>query len=236
MKVDSKARATAIVADLSSDSQDSTTPANELATLVYDELRLLARSFLRRESPGHSLQPTDLVNETYLRLVDQKRVNWRGKSHFLAIGARMMRRILIDHARKKRRSKRGGDWQRVTLTDAPERRDLDLVELLALNQALEKPVDGRRALGTHCRDALLRRLDDQGDRHRARHLHQHCRPRLGSRSRLAAGAGFGAVAHEPRPLRSCQGALSGDLRAEPGAQVRAAATGMSARRRAAARG
>ena len=147
MKVDSKARATAIVADLSSDSQDSPAQAAELATLVYDELRHLARSFLRRESPGHSLQPTDLVNETYLRLVDQRRVNWRGKSHFLAIGARMMRRILVDHARKKRRLKHGGNWQRVTLTDAPERRDLDLVELLALNQALDSlsSVDERSA-------------------------------------------------------------------------------------------
>ena len=136
MNADEQAKATAIVEELSSDSGNPR--AHELAPLVYDEMRRLARGYLSRESPGHSFQPTDLVNETYLRLVDQKRVNWRGKTHFFAVGARMMRRILVDRARTKKRLKRGGDWRRVTLTDSPDRRDLDVDELLELHDALEK--------------------------------------------------------------------------------------------------
>lgn len=109
--------------------------------LVYEELRRLARGFMARESRDHTLQPTALVNEAYLRLVDQSRVDWRGRSHFRAVGARVMRRILIDHARRRGGLKRGGDLQRVTLGDSilsPSDPDVDLPELLALNDALDE--------------------------------------------------------------------------------------------------
>ena len=136
--MEAQARATAIVAELSSDSSDTGASANELAPLVYDELRRLARAYLGRESPGNSLQPTDVVNEAYLRLIDQRRVDWRGRTHFFAVGARMMRRVLVDHARGKKRLKRGGDWRRVTLTDCPVGGELGVEELLSVHSALEE--------------------------------------------------------------------------------------------------
>lgn len=91
--------------------------AKQLMPLVYDELHALADRFLKGERKGHTLQPTALVHEAYLRLVDQSRVNWQGKTHFFAVGAAMMRRILVDHARTKGRDKRGGDWHRLQLQD-----------------------------------------------------------------------------------------------------------------------
>jgi len=109
--------------------------------LVYDELRRLARAFMARENRDHTLQPTALVHEAYLRLVDQSRVNWQGRTHFRAVGARVMRRILIDHARRREGLKRGGGQQRVTLGDSllqPPDPDVDLPELLSLNDALDK--------------------------------------------------------------------------------------------------
>ncbi len=114
---------------------------DELVPLVYDELRRLARGFLSRERPDHTLQPTALVHEAYLRLADQSRVDWAGRTHVCAIGAKMMRRLLIDHARARGRRKRGGDVQKVTLLEGltPGRRDeLDLDELLTLDDALEE--------------------------------------------------------------------------------------------------
>ncbi len=81
---------------------------DELMPLVYQELRKLARSYLRAERPEHTLQPTALVNEAYLRLVDQKNVRWENRRHFFGIAAQLMRRILVDHARKRQSEKRGG--------------------------------------------------------------------------------------------------------------------------------
>lgn len=80
----------------------------ELFPLVYDELRRIAAGFLQAERPGHTLQPTALVHEVYLRLVRQHRLRWEDRVHFLSFAARLMRRVLIDHARARRRSKRGG--------------------------------------------------------------------------------------------------------------------------------
>ena len=124
--------------------------AEELMDAVYDELRGLARGYLRRERSGHTLQPTALVHEAYLRLADQDRLSWRGRTHFFAVGARMMRRLLVDHARRRGRVKRGGQWRRVTLDHAVTPllgRALDRDELLALDQALEKlaGLDARQA-------------------------------------------------------------------------------------------
>jgi RNA polymerase sigma factor (TIGR02999 family) len=118
--------------------------------LVYDELRNLARAYMARENRGHTLQPTALVHEAYCRLIDQSQVAWQGRTHFRAVGARMMRRVLIDHARRRDGLKRGGGMQRVTLGDAilrPLDPEISLPELLSLNDALEElgRLDGRQA-------------------------------------------------------------------------------------------
>src|SRR4051812_8175264 len=89
----------------------------QLTPIVYDELRRLARHYLRRERAGHTLQATALVNEAYVRLVDYKRMHWQDRAHFLAVSAQAMRRILVDHARR-RNVKRGADQERVSLDDA----------------------------------------------------------------------------------------------------------------------
>jgi len=89
--------------------------ADQLMPLLYDEFHRLAEADLRREPSSHTLQPTALVNEAYLRMIDQARVNWQGRTHFFAIGAQAMRRVLVDHARAKHRAKRGGGRQRIAL-------------------------------------------------------------------------------------------------------------------------
>jgi RNA polymerase sigma factor (TIGR02999 family) len=111
---------------------------NRLVPLVYDELRSLAGRFLSRERPDHTLQPTELVNEAYLRLVDQNRVQWQGKTHFFAIGAQAMRRILVDHARSKLRKKRGERPQRVELTESLRISTEHEGDVLAIDEALKR--------------------------------------------------------------------------------------------------
>ena len=109
---------------------------DRLMPLVYDELRNVARHRLAAEDSRQTLESAALVNETYLRLVDQERVEWRNRAHFFAISARMMRRILVDHARQRRAAKRGGDMPRLSLDQSLgllERKDLDVV---ALDEAL----------------------------------------------------------------------------------------------------
>lgn len=108
---------------------------DELMPLVYAELRRLAGSFLRGERVGHTLQPTALVNEAYLRLIDQRRVRWRNRAHFFGIAARLMRRILVDHARRRQAAKRGGDAIVLTLDEALIADETD-VDLVALDDAL----------------------------------------------------------------------------------------------------
>lgn len=109
---------------------------DELLPLLYAELHSLARRALRRERPDHTLQPTALVNEAYLRLVGQDRVVWRNRAHFVAVAAQAIRRILIDHARMHRSLKRQGNSNRIPLDNihlATEDRDIDLI---ALDEAL----------------------------------------------------------------------------------------------------
>jgi RNA polymerase sigma factor (TIGR02999 family) len=111
---------------------------DKLVPLVYDELRRQAARYLRHERVGHTLQTTALIHEAYLRLVDQKNVQWQNRAHFFGIAAQMMRRILVDHARTKKRAKRGGSDIRVSLSDAnlkAQGQDLDIV---ALDEALER--------------------------------------------------------------------------------------------------
>ena len=108
---------------------------DRLVPLVYDELRRVARARLRKEAPGHVLQTTALVNEAYLRLVDQQQVRWQNRAHFFAIASRMMRRILIDHARRKAAAKRGAAAEPVTLSDVPGQPEKG-IDVLALDEAL----------------------------------------------------------------------------------------------------
>jgi RNA polymerase sigma factor (TIGR02999 family) len=118
--------------------------------MVYDELRRLAARYLAGERPGHTLQPTALVHEAYIKLVDLTRVDWQGRTHFFAVGARVMRNLLIDHARGRGRAKRGGNLQRVTLVGNVQPfggADLDLDRLLVVDEALQRlaELDERQA-------------------------------------------------------------------------------------------
>jgi RNA polymerase sigma factor (TIGR02999 family) len=109
----------------------------ELMALVYDELRRRARGCLRGERANHTLQPTALVHETYLRLIRQQRITWQNRAQFYGVAAQMMRRILVDHARTKNRDKRSGQWSRVTLDGVAAADPLD-VAVLDLHAALEE--------------------------------------------------------------------------------------------------
>lgn len=124
--------------------------ADALMPLVYPELRRLAARFLAGDRGAHTLQPTAVVHEAYLRLVDQSRVSWKGRTHFLAVGAMMMRRIVVDHARQRARAKRGGDWQRITLptgADPAAPQPLAVEDVLDVEAALGKlaALDERQA-------------------------------------------------------------------------------------------
>jgi len=119
---------------------------DDLTPLVYKELRQLAASYLRKERRGHTLQPTALVHEAYLRLVDQGSPNWQNRSHFFGVAARLMRQILVDHARRRQAGKRVGSRVKVSLEDTisfqPER-SRDLVALDTGLDSLEK-IDPRK--------------------------------------------------------------------------------------------
>src|SRR5205823_9309077 len=108
----------------------------DLLPLVYGELRRLAARRLRRERPDHTLQPTALVHEAYIRLIDQRRVRWQNRAHFYAIAAQVMRRILVDRARARGADKRGAGWQRVTLVGDKTPNGSRDVDVLALDDAL----------------------------------------------------------------------------------------------------
>ena len=117
-----------------------------LTPMVYEELHRLARHYMAREKPGHTLQATALVNEAYVRLVDSSRVRWQGRAHFVAIAAQLMRRILVDFARSRQYQKRGGDWRRVTLDEHVASVDPGS-DLVALDEALQglAALDPRKA-------------------------------------------------------------------------------------------
>src|SRR5215469_10081699 len=124
---------------------------DDLTPLVYKELRRLAASHLRKERKSHTLQPTALVHEAYLRLVDQKNPNWQNRSHFYGIASQLMRRILVDHARKRQAHKRAG--QRVSMEDAESFQPLRRRELLALDTSLSEleKIDPRKCKAVELR-------------------------------------------------------------------------------------
>lgn len=111
---------------------------DELIPLVYDELRRLAEGYLRRERAGHTLQPTALVNEAYLKLVNQKRVAWKNRGQFFAVASQAMRRLLVDHARRHHADKRGGGVTHVPLEQAEVAVPAREVDVIALDRALER--------------------------------------------------------------------------------------------------
>jgi RNA polymerase sigma-70 factor, ECF subfamily len=141
--MDSQADVTVLLAKLAKGNQDA---GEKLVPLVYDELKRLARRYMRRERPDHTLQATALVHEAYFKLVRQQSVHWEGRSHFFGIAARLMRRILIDHARGHLREKRGGANEVLPLNEellfSPERSE----ELVRLDDALERlsAIDARQ--------------------------------------------------------------------------------------------
>jgi RNA polymerase sigma-70 factor, ECF subfamily len=135
---------------LSRASEGDPKAVSELMPLVYDELRRLAASYIRRERPGQTLQATALVHEAYVRLIGEKAQHWQNRTHFLAIAALSMRQILVQRARARKAAKRGGDPERITLDEqllpagGPSAQEIDLV---ALDAALEKlaALDARQA-------------------------------------------------------------------------------------------
>jgi RNA polymerase sigma factor (TIGR02999 family) len=111
---------------------------DDLLPLVYEELRRVAASYVRRERPGQALQPTALVHEAYLRLIDQRRVQWRNRAHFYGVAAQIMRRVLVDQFRAERADKRGAGWTRVALFDEMMPAAAVDVDVLALDEALRR--------------------------------------------------------------------------------------------------
>lgn len=114
---------------------------DQLLPIVYDELRRLARSHLSRERQEHTLQPTALVNEAYIRLIGQKEIDWKDRAHFFGVASRLMREILIEYARGRNRKKRGGGCTMVVIDDAVSYDGNREVDILAINEALTKLED-----------------------------------------------------------------------------------------------
>jgi RNA polymerase sigma factor (TIGR02999 family) len=124
---------TQILQDLSAGDRRA---ADRLFPFVYDELRRLAAAYFSRERRDHTLQPTALVHEAYLRLIDQKSVEWQNRAHFFGVAANMMRRILVDHARAKATEKHGGSRTRITLDKSVSFQQKNDVDLVAIDEAL----------------------------------------------------------------------------------------------------
>src|SRR6266567_1804562 len=135
---------TALLGDWSRGNRDA---LNQLLPLVYAELRRVAARQLRSERVEHTLQPTALVHEVYLRLVDQRHVDWQNRAHFFGVAAQVMRRILVDHARRHRASKRGEGVQFVSIDAAKESAAPNEIPILALDHALDRlaEIDGELA-------------------------------------------------------------------------------------------
>jgi RNA polymerase sigma factor (TIGR02999 family) len=119
----------------------------QLMPLVYEELRLMARRYMREQSPGHTMQATELIHEAYVKIARSEDQNWENRAHFFGVAARAMRHILVDHARSKSAQKRGGWQERVTLADDIGTPNKNAKELVALDDALKslEQIDERRS-------------------------------------------------------------------------------------------
>jgi RNA polymerase sigma-70 factor (ECF subfamily) len=111
---------------------------DEFLPLIYGELKRIAANYLRRERSDHTLQPTALVNEAYIKMIDITQVSWQNKAHFIGVAANQMRRILVDHARVRNAQKRGGELQIVTLNEEIDKGDETSADLIALDEALDE--------------------------------------------------------------------------------------------------
>ena len=123
------------------------TALEKLLPLVEKELHRIADRYMRKEKPGHTLQTTALVNEAYFRLIDQRSVRWQNRAHFFGIAAKIMRRILLNYARDRHRAKRGGAAVQVSLSDVAVMSEAKSLELIALDEALERlaAIDKRKS-------------------------------------------------------------------------------------------
>ncbi|MEW6742129.1 MAG: ECF-type sigma factor [Planctomycetota bacterium] len=119
-------------------SEGNRAATDRLMVIVYDQLRALAEKHLHGERADHTLTPTALVHEAYLRLVDNTRIDWKGRSHFLAMAAKTLRRVLVDYARVHGAEKRGADWKRITLTGSVAEIRQSELDLLELDEVLER--------------------------------------------------------------------------------------------------
>lgn len=128
-------------------SQGDKAALDQLVPLVYPELRRLAKRHMRREAPGHTLETSALINEAYLKLVDQQNVEWQNRAHFFAVAAQVMRHILVDHARTRNYAKRGGGATKLPLDEATALTAQRAAELIALDDALKdlSALDPRRS-------------------------------------------------------------------------------------------
>jgi RNA polymerase sigma factor (TIGR02999 family) len=125
----------------------------QLLPRVYEELRVIARARLRRERPDHTLAPTDVVNEAFVKLLPLERVDWQSRAHFYAVASRAMRNVLVDHAVRRQAQKRGGGAELLVLDDQAPATELPLDELVALGDALARleQIDERQARVVECR-------------------------------------------------------------------------------------
>jgi RNA polymerase sigma-70 factor, ECF subfamily len=133
--MDNQADVTDLLLELTQGNQNA---AEKLIPLVYDELKRLARGYMRRERPGHTLQTTALVHEAYIKLVRQERVRWEGRAHFFGIAAKLMRRILVDHARRHLRQKHGGATVTIQVDEGLAFSPEQSADLVGLDEALRR--------------------------------------------------------------------------------------------------
>jgi len=126
---------TELIIELSNGKRDA---VDRLLPLIYDELKRVAANYLRRERADHTLQPTALVNEAYMKMIDITQVSWQNKAHFIGVAANQMRRILVDHARNHNAQKRGGEFQILTLNEEIDKSDEESTDLIALDDALNE--------------------------------------------------------------------------------------------------
>jgi len=171
---------------------------DQLAALVYDELKRMARHYLRDERAANTLQTTALVNEVYLRLVDVKNVDWQQRGQFFAITAQMMRRILVDAARARGSEKRGRGIVKVNVDEIPVMSPQPDSSLVALDEALEALLEGRSPPGEACRVALFRRAKRRGDCRSPEDVPANSQAGLGIRQ-IVANAGTEPIAATAPP-------------------------------------
>jgi RNA polymerase sigma factor (TIGR02999 family) len=135
---ENRSEVTRILLELGSDVLHDEAVRDRLLDLIYDQLHQIASRLMGKERAGHTLQPTALVNEAYLRLVDQTRATYNSRVHFLSLAARTMRRILVDHARRTRASKRGGEWRRIPLDEDVPLEEESALDVLSLDRVLDR--------------------------------------------------------------------------------------------------